>query len=326
MKCFYYDAAPNVGDEVNCYLWSRLLGRSAESEDGRVGLLGIGTLLSEEFCQRLDSCERIVVFGAGAGYGRLPRLDARWDVRCVRGIQTARAVGVDERLAVADAAYLLGSLTWARRSVGPIVVIPHHASMAYLDWNSVCQRAGFSFLSPTLPGEDFFDTLSTASLVLTEAMHGAIFADIARIPWVPFRFGPNFLERKWTDWADMFNLSPSIPQAESFYDPQYHNQEKSSAFHAERRLKALLGRRGIGRRRWRKVLPPGDTSGAAGDRFAGFLQGLAQREGYLSADSVFDVRVSALHEKLSHMADEYGLEYTGFSGSISDLFDQSGRR
>src|SRR5690606_5251048 len=124
MKCYYYDATPNVGDELNRHLWLKVLSPDLFSDDSRVGFLGVGTLLGEDFCKRLSDCERIVVFGTGAGYGRLPVIDSRWDIRCVRGKQTAHAIGADERLAIADAAYLLGTLDWHSTSNDSIVVIP----------------------------------------------------------------------------------------------------------------------------------------------------------------------------------------------------------
>lgn len=319
MKTFYYNATPNVGDELNHYLWPRVLAPNLLSGDSRIGLLGIGTLLSEDFCKRLVDCERIVVFGTGAGYGRLPHIDSRWDIRCVRGKRTAHAIGVDERLAIADAAYLLGSLDWRPTSSGPIIVIPHHASLTYIDWEAVCQQAGLTLLSPELPVKEFLEKLAGARLVLTEAMHGAIFSDIARIPWVPFRFGPHFLESKWHDWTQMFDLSPIVQKADSFYDPTFCYVDKGKAFHAKRYFKSFLVQAGLGKKRWLKQLPPGYANGEAGDRLARFLQKLSHKPSYLSAEQLFEDRVAALYEELASFSRQYGIMSNELSGPVTSF-------
>lgn len=321
MKCYYYDSAPNVGDELNRYLWRKVLEPDLFSVDSSVGLLGVGTLLDEDFCTRLSNCERIVVFGTGAGYGRLPEMDSRWDIRCLRGRQTAHLLGVDERLAIADAAYLLGSLNWANASSGPVVVIPHHASLAYIDWEGVCQQAGLTFLSPALPVGVFLKRLVEARLVLTEAMHGAIFSDIARIPWVPFRFGPHFLESKWHDWSQMFDLTPTVLEADAFYDPAFCYVEKGGAFHAKRRVKSFLARAGVGKKRWLKQIPPGHVRGQAGDRLALFLRQLSEGGAYLSGEQAFKERVASLYEELAVFSRQYGVASKELSGPSINFFD-----
>ena len=321
MKCYYYDATPNVGDELNRHLWLKVLSPDLFSDDSRVGFLGVGTLLGEDFCKRLSDCERIVVFGTGAGYGRLPVIDSRWDIRCVRGKQTAHAIGADERLAIADAAYLLGTLDWHSTSNDSIVVIPHHASLAYIDWDTVCQQAGLTFLSPALPVEEFLGKLAGARLVLTEAMHGAIFSDIARIPWVPFRFGPHFLESKWHDWSQMFDLSPTMLKADAFYDPASCYVEEGGAFHAKRRVKSFLARAGMGKKRWLKLMPPGHVRGEAGKRLARFLQQLTKERAYLSGEQIFKERVAKLYEELAALSKQYGVASRELSGPLIRIFD-----
>lgn len=321
MKCYYYDTIPNVGDELNRHLWRNVLTPELFAGDSRVGLLGVGTLLGEDFCKRLSDCERIVVFGTGAGYGRLPVIDARWDIRCVRGKRTAHAIGSDERLAIADAAYLLGTLDWRYPSSGPIVVVPHHASLAYIDWEAICHQAELTFLSPELPAKEFLGKLAGARLVLAEAMHGAIFADIARTPWVPFRFGPHFLEKKWHDWSEMFGLSPIVLQADAFYDPAFYCVEEGVAFHAKRRIKSFLARAGMGKKRWLKQMPPGHVSGAAGDQLVRFLQRLTNERAYLSDEQIFKDRVARLYEELAAFSREYGIVNKELSGPLISLFD-----
>ncbi len=56
--------------------------------------------------------------------------------------------------------------------------------------------------------------LCGARLVVTEAMHGAILADILRKPWVAFSFGRQFAEDKLQDRVQAFGLPPESPSAE----------------------------------------------------------------------------------------------------------------
>ncbi len=157
--------------------------------------------------------------------------------------------------------------------------------------------------------------------MLTEAMHGAIFSDIARIPWVPFRFGPHFLERKWYDWSQMFDLSPTILKADAFYDPAFCYVEEGGAFHTKRRVKSFLARAGMGKKRWLKQMPPGHLRGDAGNRLAHFLQHLTKERAYLSGEQVFKERVASLYEELAALSKQYGVASKELSGPLISFFD-----
>lgn len=303
MKAVFAAGSANVGDELNEWIWPALLGDI--QRDGVV-VLGIGTLLNEPFCRRAAEARRILVMGAGAGYGPPPRLDARWSVHAVRGQRSAQALGLDPDRAVADSAYLLASLDWAslRQPGGEVVVVPHHRSLRYVDWEQVCARAGARFLSPLLPAGEFMSALAGARLVLTEAMHGAILADIVRVPWQGFAFGGQFNRDKWLDWTEMFGLAPHIHVLPGFYDPQRFSDGRPLRYHLGKVLKVHLSRIGLGREKWKRMTLPSFRVDAAGARLAGQLRQLAQSPGMLSSEAVLAERVDRLYERIDQLRAE----------------------
>ena len=74
MKLMYYrDERGNFGDDLNPWLWERLLPGFLDDRDD-VLLVVIGTILNHAI-----PAEPVkVVFGSGVGYGNLPILDDRW--------------------------------------------------------------------------------------------------------------------------------------------------------------------------------------------------------------------------------------------------------
>ena len=310
MKAIFAEGSNNVGDDLNAWLWPALLG-DIEAEQSVV--LGIGTLLNEEFCNRLNSARKICVMGTGAGYGSLPKVDDRWCFYAVRGKRTAAALKLEADTAVADSAYFLASLDWhgAREGQqGDVVVIPHHRSLRYLDWADVCQRAGVRFLSPLTPPAEFIKAVHSARLVLTEAMHGAILADIVRAPWKAFSFGRQFNGEKWLDWAEMFELDHEIEPISGFYDPTVFGPDRPLHYHLSKHLKEHLSRISLGRRKWRKMTPPAFSVEKAKDKLASALARLSNAAGFLSRDEIMLQRVELLYQRLGRMRADFDAPFS----------------
>jgi len=120
---FYQDAAGNFGDDLNSWLWPRLIPELLDSDDGAL-LVGIGTLLND----RIPAAPRKFVFGSGAGYGAKPRIDQSWSFLCVRGPLTAAALGLPSELAVTDSAALVNRLAVVGPKRHRVSFMPHHAS------------------------------------------------------------------------------------------------------------------------------------------------------------------------------------------------------
>ncbi|MGY4493088.1 polysaccharide pyruvyl transferase family protein [Pseudomonas sp. TE3610] len=307
MKVVFAEGSDNVGDDLNAWIWSALTG-DIHSEG--TALLGIGTLLNAEFCRRLEGVRKICVMGTGAGYGKPPVIDERWHFYSVRGMGTAAALSLPADRAVADAAYLMATLDWAqyREARSSVVVVPHHRSLRYLDWQAVCERAGLQFLSPLTPPAEFMKALTQARLVITEAMHGAILADIARVPWTGFSFGGQFNPQKWGDWAGMFDLTPEIRPLGGFYDRTFFGADRQFWYHASKNIKVGLGRLGVGRQKWRKITPPSLSIQQSKRQLAARLASLSLLPGQLSNEQVLNARVDQLYLRLAQLRTDLGFE------------------
>ena len=88
MKLHYYKSTQlrNFGDDLNEWLWPRLMPELLDDDDSAI-LLGIGTILNDILNETIPAgCQRIAVLSSGVGYGSgRPRIDGRWKINCLRG-------------------------------------------------------------------------------------------------------------------------------------------------------------------------------------------------------------------------------------------------
>ncbi|MCJ7996439.1 polysaccharide pyruvyl transferase family protein [Rhizobium cremeum] len=214
MKVFYYqDPQKNFGDDLNEWIWERLLPGVWDEDDSSL-FAGIGTIigpLMQPFADR-----KWTVFGSGVGYGPLPTGfgGKNWNIACVRGPLTAQLLRLAPETAVCDGAMLLRRLP----EFAPLpeverngtIFMPHHSALHYGDWEAVCQRAGIEYVSPRSDSIETLERIRRAKLVIADAMHAAIVADAMRVPWVPVSVSPNTSTFKWLDWTMSLNL-PYMP-------------------------------------------------------------------------------------------------------------------
>jgi succinoglycan biosynthesis protein ExoV len=206
MKLTYFQGnPPNFGDELNATMWAHLLPPGLLDDRDDALFLGIGSILWDY----LPKAPRKIVAGSGfGGYTSAPDVhDGSWDILWLRGPLTAKALGVDPRLAIADAAVLLRATPLAppAQNVG-VAFMPHVESIARGAWAKVCAAAGITFLDPRAPVDDLLAQIRGARLVITEAMHGAIVADALRTPWVPVLPFHPVNRAKWDDWAQSLDI------------------------------------------------------------------------------------------------------------------------
>lgn len=210
---YYKDPQGNFGDDLNEWIWDHLL-PGWQTWDHSTSLLGVGTLLNK---MRLDPLRdrKLLIVGSGVGYGSVPTLPlpTGWDVRSVRGPQSARLLGLPESAGLLDPAIMISEFAEysAIKTAGPPIFIPHHKSIGRLDWAAACRKAGIHFISPTENSKDVIRQIAAAPLVIAESMHAAILADSFRVPWIPVRISYLFNAAKWNDWAESLGLDVTIP-------------------------------------------------------------------------------------------------------------------
>lgn len=318
----------NFGDDLNLWLWERILPGSWNA-DSEILFCGIGTVLSRTL---LPPAKQYVVFSSGVGYEPPPShfgSDA-WNILCVRGPLTARVLGLPESKAVADGALLLRRLAeFAPLSVGErkgVVFMPHYEALHAGDWRRVAALAGIEFLDPHAPSHETISRIRSSRLVLADAMHAAIVADSLRVPWIPLRTSRQINTFKWLDWSLSMNVPyrpislPPSTLVESMRNATLaiygHNfaLKESTADAAVKHYQDLLSLKSNnwwkGYSRWarrftyvgpKKVLQlPGIRSLQArrnqrlSERAAEALQAAAKATPYLSDDSIVERRLDQL--------------------------------
>jgi succinoglycan biosynthesis protein ExoV len=245
-----------------------------------------------------------VIFSSGSWGVDLPVLDERCRVYGVRGPRTARALGLGCDKVIGDGAYLLKNLPEGNieQSGNEIGFVPHHGSERYVNWQSVCDAAGLRFISPKQPVESFIASLSQCRSVITEAMHGAITADILRIPWVAVSFAPNFNAEKWFDWAESMSIELNIHSL-----PMVYQQTPPFWKGLENWIKRWLNGMGIGPEKWARLPYALRASPSQQrDQLIQSLKSLAEnREEQLSSNAALSKTLERQNSALERLRTDY---------------------
>jgi succinoglycan biosynthesis protein ExoV len=198
----------NFGDELNHWLWHRLIADVWGDADDDVLFVGIGTILDKN----LPPARVTIVFGTGVGYAPVPTdlaaHSSRWRIYGVRGPLTARALNLDRRFAMTDPAILLATLPeFKGLDRKGVIFIPHWKSVRYGNWRAICGALGIEFVDPCEDSKSVVGRIAAAEKVIAESMHAAIIADAFRVPWVPVALSREVSPFKWVDWASSLNIS-----------------------------------------------------------------------------------------------------------------------
>lgn len=229
---YFRGTRPNFGDELNPWLWPRLLPGLLDDTSDEL-FLGTGTILNSA----VPTAPRKIVFGSGYGYGDPPKLEpGKWRIHCLRGPRTAQALGLPDTLAVGDPAILLRRMPWPRQTKQyPVSYMPHWESIDRGHWPLACAQADVHFIDPTAPVEQVVAELLASELLIAEAMHGAIVADALRIPWISVQPQLQMHNPKWLDWC----ASVDVAYRPQLLRPSAYAESASAHY---RRLRQRLGR------------------------------------------------------------------------------------
>lgn len=258
MKYIYYESVRgNFGDDLNPWLWKQFFGENNENDS--IAFLGIGSILHNDIplIQSLQKNQKKIVFGSGVrpSYNNF-KVDDTWDIRFLRG-PLSSATLKNKFKYIADAAYAMRLTTGFNASVNTpkkheVGLMPYFKSMDYFDWKSICSELGFHFISPhsELGVQHTIDEIASCKVLITEAMHGAIVADILRVPWnryvlsTPFTEGSMVSEFKWMDWLHSVQLGNIDTTFIKFYRKSFLNEYilkfSSSVINAEFLIKNVV--------------------------------------------------------------------------------------
>ena len=199
----------NFGDDINEWMWRELLGNNIIYDDPSCVYFGAGSLLNQAAADQFQN-RKVTVIGSGFGYGKLPTPGNNWTVLFVRGPVTAKILGVDKSLGIGDSVILLKNHLPTVSKKIDVSFIPHHFSADYFEVGQLGADCGINVIDPRGDSTDVIRKIAQSRYIVTESLHGAIFADMLRVPWRAVSMSPKFYMLKWQDWFESLDISTSI--------------------------------------------------------------------------------------------------------------------
>lgn len=212
MNIYYYQSpSGNFGDDLNQWLWPRVLPVSLKNCTHE-WLVGIGTILDE----RLVALKgRKAIFGTGFRPSEwIPTIQSDWTIAWVRGPLTCEALSLPREYAHTDPAMLVARV-WNSNvgRTGSVGFMPHYHTMKLIDCQQLARRAGVTLIDPSQTTEQAMTAIASVDRILTEAMHGAIVADALNVPWKRIKLtswrreSAKVSDFKWSDWTESISLT-----------------------------------------------------------------------------------------------------------------------
>lgn len=200
----------NFGDDLNPWLWKKLLG-DFSSYPTDIDFAGIGSILDDRVFSENKEYKKII-FGSGVRdfSFNLP-INEKIDIRFVRGPISSKVC--NNAPYITDSAYALALLTFPeQKKKYKVSYIPYFRNYHNFDWQLFKKLLGVNVINPCDDIENVIKEIRSSEKILTSAMHGAIFADIFRIPWMRVKMTKSGYESdftselKWTDWLLSMNI------------------------------------------------------------------------------------------------------------------------
>jgi len=239
MKLIYYKAdIGNFGDDLNKWLWPKIFGADFFKEESDSCFVGIGSILDthSKLIKEVESYSKKYIFGSGVrNLNTNLKFDASYKSLFYRGPFSALKMEGHSENYITDGAYAIAftelyeRLMASKEKKHNISFIPYFRSEKKVDWEKICNDNGWHYISPT--NQDIEQTLtdiSNSKHIITEAMHGAILADVFRVPWKRIRYYAHINETeavsefKWNDWLSSIKINSSYHITLS----HYHNTSR----------------------------------------------------------------------------------------------------
>jgi succinoglycan biosynthesis protein ExoV len=208
-RCYIRWPGNNFGDNLNDIIFKETLGITDtisygpnifKIEIGSDVILGLGTILSSRFLPQTS----FTVFGSGAK-GKSFRLPHA-NILFVRGRISCDLLGIPHSRAWGDAAYSIHDYIQQHSSTSKkyrIGIIPHLQNINHEIYRNCPDDC--CIIDVRDPVCDVINQISQCHMIAAEAMHGAICADILRVPWANIWINDHFRSEKWHDWISAFD-------------------------------------------------------------------------------------------------------------------------
>jgi len=102
--------------------------------------------------------------------------------------------------------------------------IPHKNTLeifSYSDWNMILDDVSINLINPLDNYKVVLDQILSSEIVIAEAMHGAIIADLYRVPWIPLKTHIGINEFKWLDYAASMELDLNFENTKTLYSVEF---------------------------------------------------------------------------------------------------------
>ncbi|WP_421762844.1 hypothetical protein [Ekhidna sp.] len=212
---FYKPKIKNFGDHLN-----ELLIQAFDLNSLKHPTLGIGSIVTNDFLNSVGLSNReIFTLGSGCRSTEKIKNISFADGSFVRGPLSSSVIDKGMPF-ISDGAYLIRQTDLFQSLVKTpktyhTSIIPYFRTSAYIDWQKFEKETGVHVIDPQIPQgiEHTLYEIAKSENIIAEAMHGAIVADILRVPWIQLDFlAANFENKavntfKWTDWQKSIGLN-----------------------------------------------------------------------------------------------------------------------
>lgn len=298
MKLTYYAESPNFGDMLNPHIFNHFLPGFFDADES-TQFLGIGSTLGILLPSRIT--RKQIVFSSGFAYGNPPDDLSRHEFWCVRGPETARVLNLPEDVVRGDGALLLKQMEHPPvEKVFDRSFMPHEfGHVHYPGWRTLAESLGMHYISPYDPVDKIITEIRQTRVLLTESMHGAIVADVFRIPWVALKLNARTNDFKWLDWTRSMDVAlgmKTLPElnalSQQIWKVKYKLQTKGIRLGPLASLMAMVYHTGVTPARKYRVRKR--------------LAELSKEAGQLSAEKVVLEKSGQLLDRLMQVGKRYG--------------------